>query len=145
MVRVQGKEYGPVETEVLREWRSEGPLIPANEVRRVGDERWIQAGELPEVFSDIEPSLPPIPAPALEYVRARSWREITTETLRTYLRGFVRFMFFGIFTSVPMFILQWIFPKIPLPDLKSGVTGALQVPRLPPLCLVMLAIVILIW
>jgi hypothetical protein len=145
MVRVQGKEYGPVATEVLREWRSEGRLIPANEVRRVGEERWICAGELPEIFSDIEPTLPPTPRPAPDYARIRSWRDIVTETLRTYLRGFLRFMFFGVLTSVPMFILQWIFPKIALPDLKSGALGAVQVPTLSPLCLVMLAIVILVW
>ena len=59
MVRVEGREYGPVDTDALREWRSEGRLIPANEVRRVGEEHWIPAGELPEIFGDAEPATPP--------------------------------------------------------------------------------------
>jgi len=33
-VRVQGKEYGPVSTETLREWKGEGRLIRENELRR---------------------------------------------------------------------------------------------------------------
>ena len=45
MVRVEGKEYGPVDEEELQEWRKEGRLIRSNEVRRVEDEKWIPAAE----------------------------------------------------------------------------------------------------
>src|SRR5439155_11129846 len=108
IVRVEGKEYEPVETEELCEWRREGRLIPANEVRRVGEERWIYAGELPEVFGDAEPAVPP-PLPPGDFAEARTWRGIFGETVRIYRRGFGRFILFGFLTSVPMFILQWTF------------------------------------
>jgi len=116
IVRVEGKEYGPVETDELREWKREGRLIPANELRRVGDERWICAGELPEVFGAAEPvAQPPPPPPPRDLAMARTWRQILAETFRIYRRGFARFMLFGLLSSVPMFLLQWTFPKIPLP------------------------------
>ena len=52
IVRVQGKEYGPVDLDELREWKGEGRLIRENEIREPGSERWILAGELPEIFAD---------------------------------------------------------------------------------------------
>ena len=33
IIRVQGKEYGPVDVETLREWKMEGRLLPGNEAR----------------------------------------------------------------------------------------------------------------
>ena len=36
MVRVEGKEYGPVDLDGLREWKREGRLIRENEVREPG-------------------------------------------------------------------------------------------------------------
>lgn len=142
MVRVEGQEYGPVEIDVLREWKREGRLIPANELRRVGDERWIQAGELPEVFGDREPAAPP--PPPEDFAKARTWREILAETFRVYRRGFARFMLLGLLTSVPMFVLQWTFPKIPLPDLRSGSAG-LATPVLPPTSMAMLVLLLFVW
>jgi GYF domain 2 len=144
IVRVEGKEYGPVEIEELREWSREGRLIPANEVRRVGEERWISAGELPEVFGDAEPAAPPPPPPG-DFAGARTWRGIFVETVRIYRRGFARFMLFGFLTSVPMFVLQWTFPKIALPDLTSGSLGAIQIPALPPVSMAMLVLLVLVW
>jgi len=147
IVRVEGKEYGPVETEELCEWRREGRLIPANEVRRVGEERWIFARELPEIFGDAEPAAPAPPRPPLpaDLARARTWREIFGETVRIYRRGFARLMLVGLLTSVPMFVLQWTFPKIPLPDLSSGSPGAIRIPSLPPISMAMLVLVVLVW
>src|SRR5438309_10923221 len=54
-------------------------------------------------------------------------------------------MVFGFLTSVPMFVLQWTFPKIPLPDLSSGSPGAIQIPSLPPISMAMLVLVVLVW
>jgi hypothetical protein len=145
IVRVEGREYGPVETDALCEWRREGRLIPANELRRVGDEHWIRAGELPEVFGDAEPAAQPPQPPPRDFARARTWRQIFAETFRIYRRGFARFMLFGLLTSVPMFVLQWTFPKIPLPDLTSGSPGAIPTPALPPISVVMLVLLLLVW
>jgi hypothetical protein len=142
IVRVEGQEYGPVDTDALRDWRREGRLIPENELRRVGDKHWIRAGELVEVFADAEPAPPP-PLPQ-EFARAKAWREIFPETFRIYRRGFGRFIFFGLLTSVPMFVLQWTLPKIPLPDLTTG-TYTFPTQPLPPICGVMFLVVLLLW
>src|SRR4051812_22740376 len=59
MVRVDGREYGPVDADELLEWKAEGWLIPANEVRRADDDRWFPAGELPEIFGEQISAEPP--------------------------------------------------------------------------------------
>jgi hypothetical protein len=141
MVRVEGKEYGPVDEEDLREWREEGRLIPQNEVRRVGDDRWIPAGEVPEIFAGDEPPAEP---PDL-IVRRRSWPEIWRETIRIYREAFWRFLLFGLLTAVPMFVLQWYFPRVSLPDLTSGSTQAMPTVTVPPICWLMVLLVILVW
>jgi len=142
IVRVEGQEYGPVDTDALRDWRREGRLIPANELRRVGDERWIRADELVEVFADAEPAQPP-PLPR-EFEITKTWRQISAETFQIYRRGFGRFMLFGLLTSVPMFVLQWTLPKIPLPDLTAG-TYTFPSQPLPPICGVMFGVLLLLW
>src|SRR4051812_20240 len=75
MVRVEGREYGPVDADELRDWKAEGRLIPANEVRRVGDERWFPASELPEIFGEQIAAEPPDLV-----VRRRSGPEVIRET-----------------------------------------------------------------
>jgi len=141
IVRVEGKEYGPVDADELREWKREGRLIPANELRRVGDDRWISAGEVPEIFADDEPPAEP---PDL-IVRRRTWQQIFRETIRIYREAFSRFMFFGLLTAVPMFVLQWYFPKVSLPDLSSGSMEAMPAVTVPPICWLMFLLAILVW
>lgn len=147
IVRVQGQEYGPVGPNELREWRSEGRLIPTNEVRRVGEERWIQAGELPEVFGDVSEAVPtPAPSPMKEiFVRPWRWREILGETFRIYQQGFWRFMLLGLVTSVPMAVMQLTFPRIPIPNLGAEPSAAISIPPISPLCKVMVLLVLLVW
>lgn len=143
MVRVEGKEYGPVDEDDLREWKTEGRLIRQNEVRRVGDDRWFPAGELPEIFADDQPAQSFEPPDLV--VRRRTWPEIYRETIRIYRAGFWRFMLFGLLTAVPMFALQWYFPKVPLPDLSSGTMESMPAVTVPPICWLMFALVILVW
>ncbi len=143
MVRVEGKEYGPVDEDDLREWRTEGRLIRTNELQRVGDDRWFPASEFPEIFADelqVHPSEPPDLV-----VRRRTWREIIRETIRIYRGGFWRFLLFGLLTAVPLFVLQWYFPKVPLPDLSSGSMESIPAVTVPPICWLMFALVILMW
>jgi hypothetical protein len=133
-VRVQGKEYGPVSTDTLREWKGEGRLIRENELRRADEERWIAAGQFPEIFGEAEPP----PAPPEPIVRPRTWREIIGETFRIYRGGFARFMVFGLLSAVPLFALQWTLPKLPFPDFSSGGPAALPAQTLPPTAVIML-------
>lgn len=138
---MEGKEYGPVDADELREWKREGRLIPANELRRVGDERWISAGEFPEIFGEAQPSQPP----PRDFARPRTWREIILETFRIYRGGFVPFMLFGLLTAVPVFVFQWTFPKIPLPDLTSGTPATMPALAVPPVSVAMLVLLLLVW
>ena len=112
MVRVEGKEYGPVDTDTLRDWRREGRLIPENELRRVGDERWIPAGELVEVFADAEPAQPP---PLLRPPSRSLW-QIMRESFRLYCRGFSHFLILTLVTALPSVCAQLSAPAVDLPS-----------------------------
>ena len=139
MVRVEDREYGPVDTDTLHEWKNEGRLIRSNELRRVGDERWVPAAEFPEFFADDLPAAEP---PDL-ILRRRTGPEIFRETLRIFRGGFWRFLLFGLLTAVPMFVMQWYFPRVPFPNLASG--EPMPVVIVPPICWFMLLLVILLW
>ncbi len=58
IVRVQGREYGPAALDTLQEWKSEGRLLPGNEVRRTDADTWMRAQEIPGLF-DGPASSPP--------------------------------------------------------------------------------------
>jgi hypothetical protein len=139
MVRVQGHEYGPVDTDTLVEWKNEGRLIRTNELRRFEDERWAPAADFPEVFAD---DVPPAEPPDL-IVRRRTWPQIFRETFRIFRGGIWRFFLFGLLTAVPMFILQWNFPRLPIPNLAAG--EPMPVVNVPPICWFMFLLVILLW
>jgi hypothetical protein len=49
-VRVDGREYGPANIDILREWKAEGRVLPANEARRADAELWTLAAEIPGLF-----------------------------------------------------------------------------------------------
>src|SRR4051812_1251993 len=143
MVRVEDHEYGPVDDDTLREWKNEGRLIPKNEVRRVADTHCFPAGELAEIFSDEPPPQPSEPPDLI--VRRRTWPEIFRETIRIYRGGFWRFLFFGLLTAVPMFLLQWYFPKVALPDFSSGSLQAIPAVTVPRICFIMFLFTVLLW
>jgi hypothetical protein len=52
-------------------------------------------------------------------------------------------MLFGLLTAVPMFVMQWHFPRVPIPDFLSGET--MPTVTLPPICWIMFLLVILLW
>ena len=139
MMRLEGHEYGPVDLETLREWKNEGRLIRTNELRRIGEERWVPAEQFPEIFAD---DVPPAEAPDL-IVRRRAWPEILRETIRIYRGGFWRFMIFGLLTAAPMFVMQWYFPRVPMPDFLNGET--MPSVTVPPICWIMFLLVVLLW
>ena len=82
IVRVQGAEYGPANIETLREWKTEGRLLPSNEARQADVDLWTTAAEIPGLFS--MPPAVPHPAsftqPPVQLSR-RSFAEILAETL----------------------------------------------------------------
>ncbi len=101
IVRVQGKEYGPVDIETLREWKTEGRLLPGNEARRMDVDLWSTAAEIPGLFDVGAPpaaSPPRLTPPPLQH---RSFAQILAETFQIYRKGFFRFFCLTLVVVLP--------------------------------------------
>jgi hypothetical protein len=103
IVRVLGKEYGPVDLDELREWKREGRLIRENEIREPGSERWISAGELPELFGD-EKSAPEI-LPVL-FGRQSTLGTLLSRTWQIYRERFGQFLGLSALVFIPSICAQ---------------------------------------
>src|SRR5690349_12457650 len=95
IIRVEGKEYGPVDLATLKEWKSEGRVLPGNDARPAEAQTWSKASMIPGLFDGERPVIhktepPPLPPPGL--TKPVSTRPILTETLRIYTRGFFKFL-----------------------------------------------------
>jgi hypothetical protein len=107
IIRVQGKEYGPVDVETLREWKTEGRLLPGNEARRADNDLWATAADIPTLFDVREavptsarwPTQPPLPT-------ARSLAQILAETLRIFRKGFPQFFGLVLIVAAPSICAQ---------------------------------------
>ncbi len=107
IVRVQGAEYGPANIDTLREWKSEGRLLPINEARRAGVDLWTTAAEIPGLFSmpPAVPSTGDFTQPPIQVSR-RSFAEILTETLQIYRKGFFQFLGLTLLVLLPSICSQ---------------------------------------
>ena len=99
ILRVQGKEYGPVDLKSLREWKSEGRVIPTNPARRTDVETWISAADIPGLFdlaalTSAAASKPPQQKP-------RRATNILRGTFRIYGKGFVQFCCLALLMILP--------------------------------------------
>src|SRR6187551_2969106 len=107
IVRVQGAEYGPANIETLREWKTEGRLLPSNEARQADVDLWTTAAEIPGLFS--MPPAVPHPAsftqPPVQLSR-RSFAEILAETLQIYRKGFLQFLGLTLLVLLPSICSQ---------------------------------------
>ncbi|CAN5602872.1 hypothetical protein BH18VER2_BH18VER2_15560 [soil metagenome] len=143
IVRVEGKEYGPVDLDELRDWKREGRLIRENEIREPGSERWIQAGELPEIFSDEpeeeEEDAEPPPLPSAE---RQSLGEIFANGWRIYRAGFGRFFALALLVSVPAFFLQLAAPFLEMPKDHGSLTPVVVAGAV---AFVMLVLLVIAW
>src|SRR5256885_4121202 len=76
IIRVQGKEYGPADLDTLREWKTDGRVLPANPARPADADTGAVAGSAMEALwktaADI-PGLFPVQPPV--QVKARSQRD----------------------------------------------------------------------
>ena len=88
IIRVAGREYGPVDFEQLREWKQEGRLLPANEARLESESQWSSAGAIPGLFQSMPAA--PSPAEAKEIEQPRG--KIVRRTFEIYGRGFFKFL-----------------------------------------------------
>lgn len=99
-VRVQEKDYGPVDLETLGEWKSEGRLIPQNPVRAASEAEWKTAAEIPELFANAHPP-PDLSLDASQPYRRRSFAGIITESCRIYGKGFGQFFMLALLVGLP--------------------------------------------
>jgi hypothetical protein len=102
IIRVQGKEYGPVDVETLREWKAEGRVLPANEARRANVDLWTTASEIPGLFEVTVARV----AEAEEIVKTsprqhRSLARILSHALRIYGKGFLQFLSLTLLVVLP--------------------------------------------
>ncbi len=122
IVRVAGIEYGPVDLEELQEWKEEGRLIRENELREPQSDRWIPAGDFPELFADenVEP-------PALPAVRPPTdLRTLLVRTWQIYRDRFGKFLGLSLLVLVPSLCAQLSSAAVagqPALDLRSALAG----------------------
>ncbi|HYK23480.1 MAG TPA: hypothetical protein VEU75_02315 [Candidatus Acidoferrum sp.] len=114
IVRVDGREYGPANIDTLREWKSEGRVLPANEARRADAELWSLAAEIPGLFdgellaaadaAQLNRSISSGEAP--QTLPARGFGQILAETFRIYARGFLQFVPLTLLVVLPSVCAQ---------------------------------------
>ncbi|PYL64838.1 MAG: hypothetical protein DMF25_05710, partial [Verrucomicrobia bacterium] len=107
IVRVQGKEYGPVDIDTLREWRDEGRLLPPNQARRPDGrpdvEVWTTAAKIPGLFESVDDSERRTSDVSLP---RRGFGQILSETWRVYRRGFFQFFYLTLLVALPSICAQ---------------------------------------
>src|SRR4051794_7667819 len=134
IVRVDDREYGPVDVATLGEWQREGRLIATNEVRRSDSSEWQLAGTVEELFPR------PTPPPDLA-IRRRTWGEIVRETFRIYARGFPQFFLLALLTGVPSFFLQELVP-FTMPTVDNPTP---PLPTISPTAIALTLLLIVLW
>jgi hypothetical protein len=102
IVRVHGKDYGPVDVETLQEWRDEGRVLTSNEARRADAELWITAAEIPGLFE----RPPAASGPAEIPFRRCNFAQILAEALRIYRKGFFQFFCLTLLVALPSLSAQ---------------------------------------
>jgi hypothetical protein len=103
IVRVDGREYGPADIDTLREWKSEGRLLPENEARSAHSDLWTTAETIPGLFEAgalVDAGARKLAQPPLQ-VQHRSFGQILAETFRIYRTGFIQFLLLTLLTFLP--------------------------------------------
>jgi len=130
IIRVEGKEYGPADLAMLRDWKTDGRVLPTNPARRVNvdpaaaaisakEALWETAGNIPGLF---QVETPPVQVEAgsrrsaayaqgsgvpkevrdQKSVSKPPSRNILVETFRIYFRGFFQFLCLALLSIVPI-------------------------------------------
>jgi uncharacterized protein DUF4339 len=118
IILVEGKEYGPADLTTLQEWKTEGRILPNNAARRADVDRWETAADIPDLFQIEQPPIQRgVTAPASSVTGQESainnrkamptTRNILTETLQIYFRGFFQFLALTLLILVPSLCSQF--------------------------------------
>jgi GYF domain 2 len=107
IIRVQEKDYGPADLPTLREWKSEGRVLPNNPARAANADDWTTAAAIPGLF---ESDRPPVQredrnqrlhVTDQKSVSKPPSRNILVETFRIYFRGFFQYVGLALLSIVP--------------------------------------------
>jgi hypothetical protein len=103
IVRVEGKEYGPVDIDTLREWKREGRLLPENEARNTSVDLWSTAAAIPGLFdvAAIVPTGGRLPEETPLPTQRRSFGQTLAETFQIYRKGFFQFLGLTLLVLLP--------------------------------------------
>lgn len=108
IIRVQGREYGPADIKTLREWKTEGRLLPGNEARRADSNLWETAEDVPGLFRVGAAVL------AAEHLtqspiglQRRNFGQILAEAFRIYCKGFPQFFGLVLIVALPSICSQF--------------------------------------
>jgi hypothetical protein len=107
IIRVQGREYGPADIETLREWKTEGRLLPGNEARREESDLWETVEEIPGLFNAGALAAASVQRLTEPPLAARgSFGAILSETVRIYRKGFPQFLALTLIVAAPSICAQ---------------------------------------
>jgi hypothetical protein len=139
LVRVEGKDYGPADLEMLRDWKRDGRVLPTNPVRESDGTVWITAAEIPGLFEATHPPVQTHAAPRerepavsdeepAATIPPRSLGRIFSQTVAIYRAGFFQFVALALLTILPSICGQLTAglvktsPKLDV-DLRTAVAG----------------------
>lgn len=138
-VRVEGKQYGPVDLDALQEWKTEGRFIPQNYVRRDGESSWVLASTIPELFPDLTSDSSEPLAPD----HTRTLGEIFAQTLRVYGKGFLVFFALSLLVALPSLGFQLSFAYVHYPAEGGLLTTTTRVAS--AIAVVMFGLALIAW
>ena len=120
IIQVQGKEYGPADLDTLREWKSDGRVLPANPARSPDVDLWTTAADIPGLFQIEAPPVQVEVSDQRSHVRNQQseisnqksktkppTRNILVETFRIYFRGFFQFFCLSLLSIVPILCAEF--------------------------------------
>jgi hypothetical protein len=90
IIRVDGKEYGPVDLTTLREWKAEGRVLAVNDARQENVTSWDKAAQIPGLFDEVRPPVQAIASPRFQ--TPVSTKRLLPETFAIYTRGFFKYL-----------------------------------------------------
>ena len=138
IIRVEGKEYGPVDLTTLQEWKAEGRVLPANEARQTDETSWEKAEQIPGLF---ETQQQPAQIATPKFRRAVPIKKILPETFKIYTRGFFKYLGLTLLIVGPSICAQLTATFVDAtpganPDVRTLVAGAFA------LCMLLLGLVL---
>lgn len=118
IIGADGKEYGPVSLEQLRQWLAEGRVNVETRIRPDGGPDWVKLGELPEFAG---PAPQPIYPPGFQTIAAEPLR-MNGFGITGLILGVISLPMSVCCAGVPFNVLGIVFSGIALAQIKNRPT-----------------------